>query len=68
MFVHSALTAGQYLMDNMITAALLSPALLQAGEVVKVNRMDVGEGWWEGEVDGRRGLIPSSFVKLVRHV
>ena len=38
---------------------------VQKGEVVTVKRMSVGEGWWEGELNGRRGLFPSSFVKLV---
>ena len=30
-----------------------------------VKRMSVGEGWWEGELNGQRGLFPSSYVKLV---
>lgn len=30
-----------------------------------VRRMSVGEGWWEGELNGKRGLFPSSYVKLV---
>ena len=38
---------------------------VQKGDVVMVKRMSVGEGWWEGELNGRRGLFPSSFVKLV---
>ena len=44
----------------------LSLSLLsQKGDVVTVQRMSVGEGWWEGELRGKRGLFPSSFVKLV---
>lgn len=27
--------------------------------------MNVGEGWWEGELNSKRGLFPSSYVKLV---
>ena len=30
-----------------------------------VRRTTVGDGWWEGEKDGKRGLFPSSYVKLV---
>ena len=39
--------------------------LFQKGDVVLVRRMSVGEGWWEGELNGKRGLFPSSYVKLV---
>ena len=38
---------------------------VQKGDVVVVKRMSVGDGWWEGELNGKRGLFPSSFVKLV---
>jgi hypothetical protein len=38
---------------------------MQKGDVVTVKRMSVGEGWWEGELHGKRGLFPSSFVKLL---
>ena len=33
--------------------------------MIVVRRMNVGEGWWEGELNGVRGLFPSSYVKLV---
>ncbi|EGD77652.1 hypothetical protein PTSG_08745 [Salpingoeca rosetta] len=37
---------------------------LNAGDTVTVHRQDIGEGWWEGEVNGRRGLFPASYVQL----
>ena len=40
---------------------------MQKGDIVMVRRTSVGEGWWEGELNGRRGLFPSSFVKRVSH-
>ena len=27
--------------------------------------LQVEEGWWEGMVNGKQGLFPSNFVKLV---
>jgi len=39
---------------------------LQKGDIVVVRRTTVGEGWCEGEINGKRGLFPSSFVKMVR--
>lgn len=38
---------------------------VQKGDVILVHRMSVGDGWWEGELDGFRGLFPCSYVKLV---
>lgn len=38
---------------------------LRKGDVVTVHRTNVGEGWWEGELNGKRGLFPSSFVKML---
>lgn len=25
------------------------------------------DGWWSGTLNGKRGLFPHNFVKLVRH-
>ena len=37
---------------------------LKVGEVIhKVDSQD--GGWWEGEIDGRRGVFPSNFVSLI---
>ena len=30
-----------------------------------VIRRDVDEGWFEGELNGKRGLFPKSFVTVV---
>ena len=38
---------------------------VQKGDIVQIRRMSVGEGWWEGELNGFRGLFPSAYVKLV---
>ena len=39
---------------------------IKTGEIIKdVKRMD--GGWWEGNLNGRRGVFPDNFVK-VRHI
>ena len=36
---------------------------LRKGNVIKnIDRME--GGWWEGELDGRRGMFPDNFVKV----
>ncbi|KAI4884155.1 hypothetical protein NFI96_001471 [Prochilodus magdalenae] len=35
---------------------------IAVGEIISNIRKDEG-GWWEGEVDGRRGLFPDNFVR-----
>lgn len=36
---------------------------IKQGEIVSnVNKHD--GGWWEGEVNGRRGMFPDNFVKV----
>lgn len=42
---------------------------LRVGDVILLlNKETVDEGWWEGEVNGRRGLFPDNFVMLLTHV
>ncbi|KAF5906464.1 SH3 domain-containing kinase-binding protein 1-like isoform X2, partial [Clarias magur] len=36
---------------------------IAVGDIISNIRKDEG-GWWEGEVDGRRGLFPDNFVRL----
>lgn len=37
----------------------------RAGDMIDVTSMDVGEGWWEGSVNGgSSGLLPASYVEL----
>jgi hypothetical protein len=36
---------------------------LKKGDIVTVRRKSVGDGWWEGERNGVRGLIPMKFVR-----
>ncbi|XP_068126094.1 SH3 domain-containing kinase-binding protein 1-like isoform X3 [Hyperolius riggenbachi] len=39
---------------------------IREGEIViVVNKDCVDAGWWEGEVNGRRGVFPDNFVKLI---
>lgn len=37
------------------------------GADVIVRRQDIGDGWWEGEVNGRCGLFPATYVELSEH-
>ena len=37
----------------------------QVGDVIRITRRDVGDGWWEGELDGVYGLFPEKYVLLV---
>jgi len=38
-----------------------------AGEILKVTRQDVGEGWWEGiNSKGQTGLFPAAYVEEVK--
>ena len=39
---------------------------LAEGQIVTVLSRDVEDkGWWKGEVDGRQGVFPDNFVKLI---
>ena len=38
---------------------------LAAGDDVVIYRQDIGEGWWEGEVDGKKGLFPETYVEIL---
>ncbi|XP_030624144.1 SH3 domain-containing kinase-binding protein 1 [Chanos chanos] len=38
---------------------------IAVGDIVSNIRKDDG-GWWEGEVDGRRGLFPDNFVREIK--
>lgn len=39
---------------------------LEEGQIVQVISKEVEDkGWWKGEVDGRTGVFPDNFVKLV---
>lgn len=37
---------------------------LKAGDEVTIHRQDIGDGWWEGESNGRTGLFPETYVEL----
>ncbi|MBN3294703.1 SH3K1 protein, partial [Polypterus senegalus] len=36
---------------------------ISVGDIIKNIRKDDG-GWWEGEINGRRGVFPDNFVKV----
>ncbi|KAJ8375709.1 hypothetical protein SKAU_G00062890 [Synaphobranchus kaupii] len=38
---------------------------IAVGDIISNIRKDDG-GWWEGEVDGRRGLFPDNFVREIK--
>ena len=39
---------------------------LKEGQTINIVTKDVEDkGWWKGEVDGRVGVFPDNFVKLI---
>ena len=39
---------------------------LEEGQIVNVVSKEVEDkGWWKGEIDGRVGVFPDNFVKLI---
>lgn len=38
---------------------------IAVGDIISNIRKDEG-GWWEGELDGRRGLFPDNFVREIK--
>lgn len=41
--------------------------LAEVGQLITIIRKDCGDaGWFEGEINGRRGLFPDNFVELVQ--
>ncbi|XP_062982508.1 SH3 domain-containing kinase-binding protein 1 isoform X1 [Elgaria multicarinata webbii] len=39
---------------------------IKEGDIVTlVNKECIDAGWWEGEINGRRGVFPDNFVKLL---
>eukprot|EP00051_Salpingoeca_urceolata_P013952 m.176761 g.176761 ORF g.176761 m.176761 type:complete len:559 (-) comp17952_c3_seq2:882-2558(-) len=46
------------------TAANEDELTLAVGQIVTVLAQEE-EGWWDGELDGKRGVFPSNFVELV---
>uniref|UniRef100_A0A1I8AMS2 SH3 domain-containing protein n=1 Tax=Steinernema glaseri TaxID=37863 RepID=A0A1I8AMS2_9BILA len=40
--------------------------LLEVGEIITVTKKECGDaGWFEGELQGKRGLFPSNYVELI---
>lgn len=40
-------------------------SIREGDTVLIINKDCVDAGWWEGEVNGRRGMFPDNFVKLL---
>lgn len=39
---------------------------LKKGAIVTIISKDAGDkGWWKGEIDGKTGVFPDNFVKLL---
>ena len=39
---------------------------LEEGQIVTIVSKDVEDkGWWKGEIDGRIGVFPDNFVKII---
>ncbi len=39
---------------------------LEEGQIINIVTKDVEDkGWWKGEVDGRVGVFPDNFVKMI---
>nr|2K9G_A Chain A, SH3 domain-containing kinase-binding protein 1 [Homo sapiens] len=39
---------------------------IKEGDIVTlINKDCIDVGWWEGELNGRRGVFPDNFVKLL---
>lgn len=41
------------------------PLEFKEGDVIEVTSKEPGGGWWTGRLDGKRGLIPADFVRLL---
>ena len=39
--------------------------LFKPGDIVIVKKKNAGDGWCEGELNGKRGLFPKAYVRLV---
>lgn len=37
---------------------------LRANDIIKNVKKVPGDGWWEGELNGKRGFFPNNFVKV----
>ncbi len=42
---------------------------LAEGQVITIISKEVEDkGWWKGELDGKVGVFPDNFVKILAHV
>lgn len=37
----------------------------EAGQVIRTLNKD-GSGWWDGELEGKRGWFPSNYVEIIQ--
>jgi SH3 domain-containing kinase-binding protein 1 len=38
---------------------------IEEGDIITILKKE-DEGWWEGEIDGRKGWFPSNFVEEIK--
>ena len=39
---------------------------LTEGDIIVITRKEAGDsGWWEGELNGKKGVFPDNFVELL---
>ena len=39
---------------------------IEKGKIIE-NVIKKDDGWWEGEINGKRGLFPDNFVEIIEH-
>ncbi|KAI8080334.1 SH3 domain-containing protein [Thamnidium elegans] len=39
---------------------------LQKNRIVTILNKDIGEGWWQGDLNGKKGIFPADHVELVQ--
>ena len=62
--LHRFILNAECLVEHDYTAQEDDELSLKKGEIIKsvVTKMD---GWWEGSLNGKRGMFPDNFVKVL---
>jgi len=59
----SYITAVEAVVMYDYTAQQDDELTLKVGDVIR-NIVKIGGGWWEGVLNGRKGVFPDNFVKV----